>query len=171
MRVQANRENPWVGIDLALEHGKGGSKPLDYLVGGLTLYGPHGDVIDLPGVGEAQKGTLSRGHPAGQIIEQPVMREFNAAPLQNLRRSARLAAAGAEPPANAFSGEPLKSGNRGANLRLFVVDLLQRPLEPAMTDEVPASLCGALGSRRVNIRALRVHPRRGPDAAPAQHIE
>jgi pimeloyl-ACP methyl ester carboxylesterase len=42
-------------------------------------------VIDLPGVGKAQKRSLGRSHPARQVIEQPIVRELYPAALQDLR--------------------------------------------------------------------------------------
>src|SRR5262245_21814086 len=106
-----------------------------------------------------------------QGIEQPVVRKLNSAALENFGRATCLAAACAEPAADAFAGKLLEARERAADFRLFVLDFFQRPLKPAVTDEIPPVTCGSLCSIRIHIGALRVHPCRGLNAAPLEERE
>ena len=57
------------------------------------------------------------------------------------------------------------------DLRLLVLDLLERALEPAVTHQLPARIHRGLGERRIDVRALRVDEGRRLDAALPQHVE
>ncbi len=103
MGVKADREHARIGVEFALQHRERRFQPLRQLVGGLPLHSPHGHIVDLPRIGQAQEWTFCCRHPARQVIEQPIVRELDAAALENLRRPGCLATAGAEPAAHALA--------------------------------------------------------------------
>ena len=74
------------------------------------------------------------------------MRELDPAAFQDLGRPGGLAAAGTKPAAHALSRELLEPRERAAHFRFLVLDLLQRALEPAVADEVPAGFGRAFGA-------------------------
>ena len=99
------------------------------------------------------------------------MHELHAAALQDIGRPHGFAAAGAEPAAHLLARHLLEPGEALPDLRLLVLDLLERALKPAVADELPARIHRGLGERRIDVRALRVDEGRRLDAALPQHVE
>ncbi len=144
---------------------------LQPLARGVVLDHHHRDVVELDRVGHRDQRPGLGADLVGLVVVHPVGDVLDALGPQVVERLPRLGEPGAEPAPGLPAGELLDQLHRLPDGRALIRQQVHRPLDEAVTHELPAGLEHRAGDRLVGFHHVGIDGGGGADLPPGQRLQ